>query len=282
MTLAINSLRQDLVRRNFSRHADEYDRHARIQKIVATKLLRCLPSAAGQGQCLEVGCGTGILSQLFLERHPAASLILSDIAHGMSCQIAQAFPGRPVVDADAAQLPFMAERFDLVLSSSVYQWVDPLPQAVAEIQRILRPGGMLVLALFGEQTLFELRQSHAEALDGGISHGQSFPGCQQLRNALADNFEVELLEKSYEIEWHDDVPQLLRSLKAIGAQNASRHRPGGLGSRQLMQRMYAHYQRNFGIGNRIPATYEVIYLRAKKKVAVQQAVEKLSALRLLG
>jgi malonyl-CoA O-methyltransferase len=264
MTLNEDSLKQDQVRKNFSRHAAEYDRYALVQKSVALKLLQRLPAAAVQGRALEVGCGTGILSRIFLEQYPGSNLLLSDLAHGMSCRVAADFTDQQVVDADAATLPFAAESFDLVLSSSVYQWVDHLPQAFAELQRVLRSGGHVLMAIFGEQTLHELRQSHAEASLLRESHGQGFPNCAQMRDALGGDFEIELLESSLEVEWHSGVPHLLRSLKAIGAQNASRQRPGGLASRLVMQRMYDSYIRNFGQDGMIPATYEVIYLLLRK------------------
>ncbi len=264
MTLDEDSLKVEQVRRNFSRHADEYDRYALVQKSVAKKLLQRLPAVATTGRALEVGCGTGMLSRIFLAQHPGARLLLSDLAHGMSCRVAANFPDQFVVDADAAALPFAADSFDLVLSSSAYQWVDHLAQAFAELQRVLRPGGQVAMALFGEQTLYELRQSHAQASAQGQSHSQGFPGCGQVQEALEGRFEIELLESRQEIEWHPGVPHLLRSLKAIGAQNASRNRPGGLASRQLMQRMYDYYMRNFGRDGMIPATYEVIYLLLRK------------------
>lgn len=264
MTLSEDSLKVDQIRRNFSRHADDYDRYALVQKTVAAELLRRLPEAAAQGRALEVGCGTGMLSRLFLEQHPTSSLLLSDLAHGMSCKIAADFPDRLVVDADAAALPFAAGSFDLVLSSSVYQWVDHLAQAFVELQRVLRPGGHVAMALFGEQTLYELRRCHAEVAPAGQSHGQGFPDCDQVQQAIGDLFKIESIERTQEVEWHPGVPHLLRSLKAIGAQNASRQRPGGLASRQLMQRMYDCYMGRYGQAGKIPATYEVIYLLLRK------------------
>ncbi len=264
MTLGEDSLKNDQVRRNFSRHADEYDRYALVQKSVALQLLQRFSDSTGQGRTLEVGCGTGILSRMFLERHSNASLMLSDLAHGMSCRVAASFPSQFVVDADAVALPFTGNSFDLVLSSSVYQWVDHLSQAFSELHRVLRPGGQVAMALFGEKTLYELRHSHVEASTCGQSHSQDFPDCVQVQKALNGQFEIELLESSLEVEWHPSVPCLLRSLKAIGAQNASRQRPGGFASRQMMQRMYHCYENRFGRDGMIPATYEVIYLRLRK------------------
>lgn len=264
MTLNEDSLEQSQIRRNFSRHAEEYERYALVQKTVANNLIERLPAAAGVGRVLEVGCGTGVLSRKLLRQVPRSGLFLSDIAHGMSCKVAQDYPDLAVADADAADLPFVASSFDLVCSSSVYQWVDHLPQAFAELHRVLRPGGQIAVALFGEQTLYELRRSHAAVLDKRESHSQGFPDCSQLSHALAGLFKVDLLDSELETEWHASVPELLRSLKAIGAQNASSKRPGGLRSRRTMQRMYSYYRDKYERGGRIPATYEVIYLVARK------------------
>ncbi|MCF6179278.1 MAG: malonyl-ACP O-methyltransferase BioC [Geopsychrobacter sp.] len=260
MTLGEDSLKAEQIQRNFSRHAAEYDRYALVQQAVAKKLLQRLPESAVQGRTLEVGCGTGILSRKFLHQYPQADLVLSDLAHGMSCRVADVFD-QYVVDADAASLPFQDQCFDLVLSSSVYQWVDHLVQGFAELQRVLRPKGQVVMALFGERTLYELRHCHTEAVATGISHSQGFPGISQVEEALAGLFDIDIMESRLEVEWHPGVPQLLRSLKAIGAQNASRNRPGGLASRRTMQRMYESYKACFGRDGQIPATYEVIYLR---------------------
>ncbi|WP_020675957.1 malonyl-ACP O-methyltransferase BioC [Geopsychrobacter electrodiphilus] len=259
-----NRLKLKHVRRNFSWHADEYERYALVQKVVVPQLLRHLSPGAVWQRVLEVGCGTGMLSRKFMKDHPDTKLILSDLAHDMSRRVACEFPFLPVVDADAENLPFRDTSFDLVLSSSVYQWVNHLMQAFAELGRILSPGGKVAMALFGERTLHELRHSHATALSAGKSHSQGFPTISQVRGAVGDHFTVEYLESQLEVEWHPGVPHLLRSLKAIGAQNASRDRPSGLTSRRMMQRMYDCYSEKFGREGTIPATYEVIYLVLKK------------------
>jgi len=264
MTPGETSLKPEHIRRNFSRHAADYDRYALVQKAVTKQLLQRVPQSHIRGRVLEVGCGTGMLSRTFLQEYPGTRLILSDLAHGMSCRAKSSFPGLPVVDADAANLPFAAESFDLVLSSSVYQWVVPLAQSFAELERILRPGGHVGIAFFGEQTLYELRCSHASVLPIGQSHSQRFPNRQQVQEALQNRFDIELCESQLEIEWHAGVPELLRSLKAIGAQNASRKQPEGLASRKIMRRMYERYIEDFGLAGEIPATYEVIYLVLKK------------------
>lgn len=254
------------VRQHFSCHAGEYNRYAQVQQRVVARLVDLLKDASHPLEMgLEVGCGTGLLSSRFQSTFPEASLVLSDIAHGMSCQSRKVLPNNPVCDADAAALPFVVDCFDFLLSSSVYQWIEDLSGAFDEVGRVLQQDGLFGLALFGEHTLHELRSSHQRALQDRNSHGQSFPSIQRVEEALRGKFVIEELISEDEIEWHKDVPDLLRCLKKIGAQNSTTARPKGLASRSVMQSMCEHYRTSFGDERGIPATYQVIYLLARKK-----------------
>lgn len=253
------------VRRHFSSHAEEYDRYAVIQKKVVVDLLELLRSCVRVGgPVLEVGCGTGTLSRHISAQLPELPLTVSDIAHGMTRHAARTVPGIAAVDADAQDLPFCNAGFGLVLSSSVYQWVNDLPRAFAEGARVLAPGGRFAFALFGEKTLHELRESHRLAVveAGGCrpSHAQDFPAGTEVRRALVGAGFAEVSVRSvYEVETHPEVEDLLRNLKRIGAQNAVGRRPRGLSSRRVMQRMIRLYRERHGTEGNIPATYEVIY-----------------------
>jgi malonyl-CoA O-methyltransferase len=259
------------VRRNFSCHAEEYDRYAQVQKRVAARLLDLLlPQIRPGTLALEVGTGTGELARRLLRLTSDVSLVVSDLAHGMSRHAAETLGGLPAVDADAQALPFRDRRFGLVLSASVFQWLNDLPAALAEIDRVLRPGGLLAFAMYGERTLWELREAHRLAVQeaGGEhgSHAHTFPGEAEVGQALAAAGLTPLrLFAEDEVERHPDVAALLRSLKKIGAQNASAERPAGLASRRVMQRLGALYAECFGhaaLG--LPATYHVIYALARK------------------
>lgn len=259
------------VRRNFSCHAEEYDRYARVQKRVAARLLELVRPQLRPGVlALEVGTGTGELARRLLRAAPGLSLVVSDVAHGMTSHAAASLGGVPAADADAQALPFGTGRFDLVLSASVFQWLNDLPAALAEAARVLRPGGLLAFAMYGERTLWELREAHRLAVReaGGehASHAHTFPGEAEVGRALAAAGLAPLrLFAEDEVERHPDVAALLRSLKKIGAQNASAARPAGLASRRVMHRLGALYAERFGReGQGLPATYHVIYAVARK------------------
>jgi malonyl-CoA O-methyltransferase len=69
------------------------------------------------------------------------------------------------------------------------------------------------------------------------------------------------------LDSHEDVPALLRSLKKIGAVNASPLASDGLAGRKVMLEMMDIYRRTHGTDGSIPATYEVIFAMGRKPFA---------------
>lgn len=259
------------VRRNFTCRAGEYERYAVVQKRVVDRLLGLLlEEGPVSGPILEVGAGTGWLSMRLARAFPEVRPVVSDIAHDMTCRAASQVPKAMALDADAQALPLRSASFPLVLSSSAYQWVNSLFLAFSESARVLTPEGRFVFALFGKRTLFELRESHRGAVarsgESYKSHVQDFPGEAEVHQALmAAGFKQIRVFSEDEVEYHGDVATVLRSLKGIGAQNASTARPAGLASRRIMNRMMTIYEERYGKDGVIPATYHVIYGLACKR-----------------
>ena len=262
------SIRQ--VRQHFSAHANEYDRYAQVQKRVVAGLISRLPADLKPYQsALDLGTGTGDLARQLRERAPELPLFVADIAHTMTCTAVTRVAKVCAFDAGAEALPLRNESLGLVLSASMYQWVNDLPLAFTEVQRVLQPGGLFAFALFGAGTLGELRAAHSAALaeegHAAISHMQRFPDAETVAAALDTAGLTGQLESLDEREEHPDVPHLLRSLKRIGAQNAASNRPTGLSGRKTTERMMEIYLERYGGNGSIPATYQVIYGLAQKE-----------------
>ncbi len=259
------------VRRNFSCHAEQYDRYAVVQKRVVKGLLERIGARkVPAGEALEVGTGTGELTRGLLQICPQVRPVVSDLAHGMTRLASERLPGIAAIDADAHALPVRGGALSLVYSSSVYQWVEDLPLAFAEAARVLAPGGLFACALFAERTLWELREAHRKAASErrGHSHVQSFPTESGVRGALEGAAFTSIeLSSCDEIDLHPDVPSLLRALKRIGAGNAAAERPEGLSPRRVIQRMIELYEeKHRRPDGRIPATYHVVYVLARKRL----------------
>lgn len=119
-----------------ARHASPLRRPWHIDALIQRRLLR---DVAGQrdrlrGRLLDVGCG----------RRPYARWL--DAATDYVGLDMTPAPGGPDVCATAWRLPFADRSFDAVLSTQTIEHVAEPAEAVAEMARVLRPGGSLVLS----------------------------------------------------------------------------------------------------------------------------------------
>jgi malonyl-CoA O-methyltransferase len=219
------------------------------------------------GAVLDVGVGTGVLLTKLVSRFPGSFFYGVDLAPGMAKHAAERLSasGRVAcICSEAESLPFADCSMDHVVSTSTYQWVDPLVPAFAEVLRVLKHGGRFSFALFGYKTLYELRESYQCALRSAnrssADRSHRFVSAADLYAALQSaGFKECLIREEIEVEMHADVAHLLRSLKRIGAGNASPESSGGLSGKSVMKEMAGYYQHHFGTDAGIPASYEVLY-----------------------
>lgn len=116
-----------------------------------------------QMRILEVGCGDGTLWVSSRDRIPAkVDIILSDVSEGMLRDtrraIGQGDSRFSFLTCDCQQLPFQEDSFDLVIANHVLFYCTEVDRAVAEIRRVLKPGGRLICGTYGKQHMKEISQ----------------------------------------------------------------------------------------------------------------------------
>jgi len=149
-----------------------------------------------------------------------------------------------------------------VFSSLAVQWCCKPEWFLAELARVLKPGGRCVFTTLGPDTLHELRQSWA-AVDT-YQHVNNFLPAEALIAAAGRVSGIELIlsTKGYCMQYQR-VGELLTELKSLGAHNMNRRRPAGLTSRKTLQGMLQAYE-SWRVDGLLPATYDVIFGEVKK------------------
>ena len=249
------------VRAAFDAAAADYDAVAVVQAEVRQRLLERLELfRIRPGRILDAGCGTGHGARALLQRYRGASLVALDVAPGMLAATRRRKPWLrrlDVVCGDAAQVPLADDSVDLVFSNLMLQWCNDPDQVFAEFRRVLRPGGLLLFATFGPDTLKELRAAWGAA--DGHAHVSRFIDMHDLGDALV---RAGLREPVMDMEQitltYAEVRDLMRDLKTMGARNATAGRGRGLTGRRRLARVEQHYERLRRDG-RLPATWEVVY-----------------------
>lgn len=125
------------------------------------EVVRAVGAQPGQ-RVLDLAAGTGTSSLPF--QSAGSTVVSSDFSLGMLEQGRQRYPELPFVAGDATALPFADDSFDAVTISFGLRNVVDVPGALAEMNRVTRPGGRLVVCEFSHPTWAPFRTVYVEYL----------------------------------------------------------------------------------------------------------------------
>jgi malonyl-CoA O-methyltransferase len=153
----------------------------------------------------------------------------------------------------------MANSVSLVLANLVMPWCRP-EAFFTEVARVLAPGGALMFATLGPDTLREVRRAWA-SVDAGIHVHAAFDMHDLGDNAASAGLAELVLDVERMALSYRDVEDLVRDVRACGAVNTAAGRRRTLTGRKRWQAFTAalHSARR---GERFDATVEVIFGQA--------------------
>jgi SAM-dependent methyltransferase len=163
-----------------------YERYVgRWSRPVAGDFLTWLDIPSG-GRWLDVGCGTGALSQHILARHEPAALVGVDSSEGFVAHARAHIPDQRAEFrvGDARELPVENGTFDATVSGLVLNFVPDQAKAVSEMRRATRPGGTVAVYVWdyaGEMQLMRRFWDAAVGLNpaaGELDEARRFPICR--------------------------------------------------------------------------------------------------------
>lgn len=182
----------------------------------------------------------------------------------------------PIPDPDTSPLPFPPHSFDAILSSLSLHWINDLPSLLAQVARLLKPDSPFLAAIFGGDSLFELRTSLQLAdleRRGGVStHVSPLADVKDMGSLLSRaGFKLLTVDVDDIVVGYPSTFALMQDLQAMGESNCALTREmGGLRREVLVanEGIYRALHGNKGGGGgggdgtegTIPATWRVIYV----------------------
>ncbi|MCJ1231344.1 hypothetical protein MMC12_008021 [Toensbergia leucococca] len=163
-------------------------------------------------------------------------------------------------------LPFSPSTFSAVLSSLSLHWINDLPSLLSQITRILQPDAPFLAAMFGGDSLYELRSSLQLAdLDrrGGVSpHVSPLADIRDMGGLLTKaGFKMLTVDVDDIIVDYPSTFALMTDLQAMGESNAILGREMGGMRRDVLLANEAIYREMYGNEDgSLPATFRVIYM----------------------
>jgi len=281
------------IRRQFNRHANSYDAHAHVQRLMLNRLSESISewkkkNHLAELNILEIGCGTGTLTEILVNEWPSASITALDIAPAMIKMAEQrvlsaevSFKSSKKITSDRLRfLPADVEMwaknaptasFDLIVSNACFQWLSKPKQTLGHLRRMLRPGGALIFTTFGPGTFYEMHEAFNEVYrTNGLEpqrHGLWFLSTNEWNSMLKESgFSSIHFERSIETEKYASARDFLHSVKAMGASTSEAVTMRGLSTRRLFTNMYKEYEEKFSIQEGVTVSYDLLLFQASAGV----------------
>ncbi|MGE4063269.1 MAG: methyltransferase domain-containing protein [Rhodospirillaceae bacterium] len=209
----------------FGNAADAYHSAADVQREVASRLARRISELvlAPKPRVLEIGCGTGFLTQALAADLPDATWILSDLSERM-VRRARLNLGREigfaVMDGELPALP--KESCDLICANLVFQWFENFPESIRALIDLLTPGGALTFSTLTAESFPEWRAAHQEI--GTRSAMRSYPTVKDIARMIPKGMGVWLASEAIGRDYRN-AHAFLSHWKEIGTHVPDSSRP---------------------------------------------------------
>ncbi|MCG8378634.1 MAG: malonyl-ACP O-methyltransferase BioC [Proteobacteria bacterium] len=255
------SINTKQVRCSFNSSAEDYDAFSVLQRTVSDRLIEGFDEISIKPSfILDLGSGTGYatgrLKKLF-KKSFICQLDISDQMLKQSKRKPAWFKKNYLICADAMQIPLPDDSIDIVFSNLMLQWCHDIDAVFAEVNRVLKTGGVFIFSSFGPDTLKELRESWL-SVDDSI-HVNAFIDMHDVGDsAIRNGLDAPVLSVEHIVLTYDDCWQLMHELKKIGSHNINSGRRKTMTGKTRLQKMIHSYE-SFRQENKLPATYEVIY-----------------------
>lgn len=232
---------------DFSKAARTYRQNALVQKHMADSLCRHLVNFCNLDfeKILEIGSGTGFLTENIVKNLKYSKLTLNDITDNFT-----GFSDLEFIKGDACKVDFV-DKYDLIISNACFQWFSSFDTFLNKIKNNLTSGALLAFSSFGEQNCKQFKMIEKTGLNY----------CDYKKILNSCGYEVVEFEQEIQTLYFKSVKDILYHIKSTGASVSGSKSWGAQRYREFEKK----YKELFFDDNGFELTYNPLYVIAKVK-----------------
>ncbi|MDD2961347.1 MAG: malonyl-ACP O-methyltransferase BioC [Muribaculaceae bacterium] len=248
-----NIINKELLKKRFTKVLTIYDQNATRQKEISIKLHNLWKAIdyRKHSSVLEIGCGTGFLTNLYINDIQPKRLVLNDL-----CNIPSSFIKDKVnytfIAGDAEKLTFTGGgKFDYIVSTSVIQWLENITTFFHKLSNMLNPNGLIAISTFGKENMKEIKQASGNSLH--------YYDSESLKSILMPYFDIISISEDIDTLHFDSPTDVIRHIKSTGVNSIPNTK---LWTKNAMQEFINKYPCD---EHGAPLTYNPIYIIGRLK-----------------
>lgn len=246
-------INKELLKKQFEKSLNSYNDSAVVQKEMAEFLNTQIQSLSLKpSHILEIGCGSGILSEKVFKLFSSSTYLCNDIC---DCEtyIKRINPKIEFLQADAEKINIPDRKFDLILSSAVFQWIKNPKAFFLKLSKLLKPKGFLIFSSFGPKNFLEIKTI------SGI--GLEYFNLEQYNNLLKNYFHVLSSFEELKVLNFSSTIEILRHIKNTGVNSIS-DKPFSI---SFLKNFDKEYKKQFSQNEKLSLSYHPLYFICQKE-----------------
>ncbi len=241
---------KECVKNSFKKNLSTYNDNAIVQKKMASKLISLCPKKDFY-RILEIGAGTGLLTELIVEKNDYKQFYINDIVKEC-CGFIDTDEKKIFIEGDFDSVEFPIN-MDLIISNAALQWSSDKVNLIKKIAMTLTSEGIFAFSTFSTQNYREIEKITGISL--------TYLSISEMSMILSEFFDiVHISEDVHELEF-DSFKDLLRHIRLTGV--------NAISSKKMcvsdLKNMEKSYKQNYYQGDKFMLTYNPMYVIASKR-----------------